>query len=186
VPHKKLSIQNGWLTNVTKRISTHFNVRPENSCVSLLVIHNISLPPGEFGGGYIEDFFTGTLDTSVHPYFLEIAGLTVSAHCLIDRKGQITQFVSFDERAWHAGRSSFNGEPECNDFGIGVELEGTDETPYTQEQYDSLCVLTETLQHTYPLITCARITGHSDIAPERKTDPGPSFNWSKYFKQLNS
>ncbi len=186
MPDKKLCIKNGWLTSAKKCVSHHFNSRPKGSPVSLLVLHNISLPPGEFGGGHIERFFTGNLDASLHPYFSEIADLTVSAHCLINRRGEITQFVSFDDRAWHAGRSNFNGELECNDFGVGVELEGTDTRPYTQEQYDSLTAITLSLQVAYPLITGARITSHSYIAPGRKTDPGPSFSWSKYYEQLNS
>ena len=149
----------------------------------LLVIHNISLPPGEFGGGFIEQFFQNGLNPDDHPYFQEIATLRVSAHLLIDRRGGITQFVSLNDRAWHAGASSYCGREECNDFSIGIELEGTDDIAYTEAQYSSLAAVTRTIMQHYPHITTEKIAGHSDIAPKRKTDPGESFDW-RYYRRL--
>lgn len=178
------AIIDGWWQKAFKLPSPNFNARPVEADVSLLVIHNISLPPGDFGGGYIESFFLNELDAAAHPYFKTIADMQVSAHCLIDRRGRVTQFVSFEDRAWHAGRSSFKGRKECNDFGIGVELEGTDHLAYTKEQYASLLELSEALFKTYPKLSLERVVGHSDIAPERKTDPGEAFDWSAYQKAL--
>lgn len=148
--------------------------------ISLIVIHNISLPPGEFDNGCVEQFFCNQLDHRSHPYFGEIEGMKVSAHFLIDRQGQVIQFVPLHKRAWHAGVSSFKGRDACNDFSIGIELEGTDTEPYTCRQYRSLIALTRTLMQTYPQITAERIVGHSDIAPGRKTDPGLAFDWNKF------
>ncbi|MDX1757464.1 MAG: 1,6-anhydro-N-acetylmuramyl-L-alanine amidase AmpD [Marinobacter sp.] len=163
--------------------SPNFGPRPDGAGISLLVVHNISLPPGEFGGGEIEQFFCNRLDPTAHPYFRTIAGLKVSAHALIDRDGEVTQFVSLLDRAWHAGRSCFEGEPECNDFSIGIELEGTDEVPYTEAQYVTLVRLTRQIMQAWPAVTPERVTGHCDIAPGRKTDPGPAFDW-EYFQSL--
>jgi AmpD protein len=160
--------------------SSNFGPRPENTPISLLVIHNISLPPGQFGGQWIEDFFCNRLDHAAHPYFKTIANTQVSAHLLIRRDGSLVQFVSLLERAWHAGRSSFCGEQECNDFSIGIELEGTDDVPYTSEQYQSLAIATRKIMIAWPEITYERLTGHCDIAPGRKTDPGPSFDWAHF------
>lgn len=174
----------GWLRGVEHCPSAHFNTRPEGGDISLLVVHNISLPPGQFATGCVQQFFCGTLDHTAHPYFAEIAELRVSAHFLIERDGRITQFVSCLQRAWHAGQSSFAGRENCNDFSIGIELEGTDDQPYTAWQYDSLVGLTEVLRHTYPLITRERIVGHEHIAPGRKTDPGPCFDWQGYLGRL--
>lgn len=162
--------------------SPNCNARPTDE-VSLLVIHNISLPPGNFGGGYVEKFFCNKLPVAEDKFFSCIADLQVSAHLFIDRAGVITQFVPFSQRAWHAGKSTFNGRSECNDFSIGIELEGTDEIPYTQEQYRALVEVTKHLMQSYPLLTSDRIVGHCDIAPMRKTDPGQAFDWS-YFKLL--
>jgi len=142
--------------------------------IDLLVIHNISLPPGVFGGDAIVDLFTNQLDPAAHPFFAEIAGLRVSAHLLIRRDGEAIQFVAFDERAWHAGVSSWNGRERCNDFSIGIELEGTDDEPFTIAQYAKLISITQRLQRAWPL---SAATGHSEIAPDRKTDPGPFFDW---------
>ncbi len=167
-------------------LSPNFNSRPEHAEVSLLVIHNISLPPGQFGGAYICDFFTNNLDVSCHPYFEEIAGLEVSAHLLIDRQGGITQFVSFDNRAWHAGLSCYGGIDDCNNYSIGIELEGDDETPYTSRQYEVLANVTKALIGHYPAITKQRIVGHNEIAPGRKTDPGPAFDWLRLFAALGT
>lgn len=163
--------------------SPNCNERPEGE-ISLLVIHNISLPPGQFGGGQIEALFTNRLDWDAHPFFTEIRGLEVSAHLLIDRAGTLTQFVPFDRRAWHAGRSCFQGREACNDFSIGIELEGTDELPYTERQYERLIQVTRALLNTYPDLTPERIVGHCQIAPGRKTDPGPAFDWARFLAAL--
>lgn len=179
-----IRIEDGWASGVRACPSPHCNSRPPGNSISLLVIHNISLPPGEFGGGYVQAFFTGSLDTRLHPYFAEIAALRVSAHFLIERDGRITQFVSCLERAWHAGASSHGGCEDCNDFSIGIELEGTDTEPYTDAQYQSLLDLTHGLRTAYPEITPYRITGHEFIAPRRKTDPGPAFDWRRYLSSL--
>lgn len=167
------------------RQSPHCDQRPDGDRICLLVIHNISLPPGQFvpagvAKRYIDDFFLGQLDASAHPFFAEIAHLRVSAHCVIWRDGQIWQYVPFDKRAWHAGISSFDGREQCNDFSIGIELEGTDDLPYTDAQYQSLTGLTLWLMRQYPGITLERIVGHQHIAPARKTDPGPAFDWRRY------
>jgi len=167
----------GLLLNVRHVPSPNCNDRPLGTTIDLLVIHNISLPPGEFGHPYVDAFFTNTLDETLHPYFAEIASLTVSSHCLIRRDGEIVQYVSFNKRAWHAGVSYFAGRENCNDFSIGIELEGTDHIPYTKEQYQVLAELMTTLKNVYPKITHDRIVGHETIAPTRKTDPGPAFDW---------
>jgi len=169
-----------WLTDVARKASPNFNQRPNGIEVDLLVIHNISLPPGEFSGNYIEQFFTNCLDHSLHPFFNEIEGVKVSAHLLIRRDGTLIQFVPLNQRAWHAGQSSFHGRENCNDFSIGIELEGTDNCPYTDEQYVALARVTNEIRHYYPKITDDNITGHSDIAPGRKTDPGQAFDWVRY------
>lgn len=163
--------------------SPNFGPRPDADDISLLVVHNISLPPEQFGGPWIEDFFTNRLDTAAHPYFREIGGMTVSSHLLIRRDGEMLQFVNLRERAWHAGRSVFCGRDECNDFSIGIELEGADHIPYTDAQYRKLAEVTREIMAAWPAITGERITGHSDIAPGRKTDPGPAFDWG-YFRDL--
>ena len=160
--------------------SPNCSERPEAEEISLLVIHNISLPPGEFGGGHVDELFCNTLDPRAHPYFAEIAHLRVSAHLLITRDGAITQYVPFRCKAWHAGKSVFSGRENCNDFSIGIELEGSDHEAFTAVQYEQLVRVTRWLQERYPLITLERIVGHSDIAPGRKTDPGPCFDWTHY------
>lgn len=172
--------QTGWYHLARHVPSPHFNPRPDIDDISLLVIHNISLPPGQFGGTHIEDFFQGQLDADAHPFFKHIASMRVSSHCLIRRDGEVVQFVSFAERAWHAGVSSFAGRSNCNDYSIGIELEGTDFSTYTQAQYDALIQLTLAIQIRYPRITLARITGHQYISPLRKTDPGLTFDWRKF------
>lgn len=168
----------GWLNGATHVPSENYNARPSAE-ISVLVIHNISLPPGEFGTGMVEAFFTNKLPTDAHPYFAGIAHLTVSAHFFIKRCGAITQFVSCLDRAWHAGVSSFAGREACNDFSLGIELEGQDHLAYSDAQYSSLNQLVSELTYHYPLITTERICGHSDIAPGRKTDPGPAFDWQR-------
>lgn len=180
----QINNQGGWCDGVNHCPSPHFNERPAGEAVSLLVIHNISLPPGEFGGGHVHTFFQGHLDPNLHPYFADIVALKVSAHFMIERDGVVTQFVSCLKRAWHAGRSEFAGRPECNDYSIGIELEGTDDLAFTAAQYDALQQLTQALQRAYPAITQYRITGHEFIAPGRKTDPGLAFDWQRYFRSL--
>lgn len=173
------SIANGWVASAIRCPCANFGERPEPIDVSLLVIHSISLPPGEFGGGWIDHFFANNLDACAHPYFAEIADMQVSSHLLIERSGVLKQFVSMDKRAWHAGRSEFNGRAECNDFSIGIELEGTDEGPYSDAQYQTLIGVSRAIMASYPAINVERICGHSDIAPGRKTDPGPGFDWAR-------
>lgn len=149
--------------------------------IELLVIHNISLPPDEFGGDGVLQLFTNTLDVAAHPYYQTIAGIKVSAHFLVRRDGQIIQFVSCLKRAWHAGESCWQGRSCCNDFSLGIELEGSDTVPFTDAQYAALRQLTVALRTTYPI---RGIAGHSDIAPQRKTDPGPCFDWARYLTGL--
>jgi AmpD protein len=179
-----IRIEDGWASGVHICPSPHCNTRSPADTISLLVIHNISLPPGQFGGGFVQAFFSGSLDPRKHPYFAEIASLRVSAHFLIERGGQITQFVSCLDRALHAGVSRYGGRSDCNDFSVGIELEGTDTQPYEDAQYRSLLELTQALQSTYPAITPYRITGHEFIAPGRKTDPGIAFEWRRYLRDL--
>ncbi|MFY0731193.1 1,6-anhydro-N-acetylmuramyl-L-alanine amidase AmpD [Pseudomonas sp. NFX15] len=169
----------GWIQGALVCPSPNFNARPTDE-ISLLVIHNISLPPAQFATGKVQEFFQNRLDVTEHPYFAGIADLRVSAHFLIERDGTVTQFVSCLERAWHAGVSIFEGRETCNDFSLGIELEGTDDLPFTDAQYSALTVLTRQLQQTFTAITTERICGHSDIAPGRKTDPGPAFDWARY------
>lgn len=175
----QLDCASGWCLGVHHCPSPNFNARPMGE-VSLLVIHNISLPPAQFKTGKVQAFFQNQLDVTEHPYFAGIADLRVSAHFLIERDGDVTQFVSCLDRAWHAGVSSFEGRETCNDFSVGIELEGTDEQPFTDAQYVALIDLTRQIQSAFPAITEARICGHSDIAPGRKTDPGPYFEWPRY------
>ena len=167
----------GIVAAATQLASPNCDERPEGATISLLVVHNISLPPGQFGGPAIEAFFTNRLDPDAHPYFATIAQARVSAHFLIRRDGVLLQFVACARRAWHAGVSSWRGREGCNDFSIGVELEGTDELPYETVQYALLARLTDALRARYPIVDVA---GHSDVAPGRKTDPGPAFDWGRY------
>ena len=159
--------------------SPNADARPQRCSVDLIVIHNISLPPGEFGRGCVQRLFTNTLDENEHPYFAEIKNLRVSSHLFIERTGKLTQFVPFNQRAWHAGESSFNGRERCNDFSIGIELEGTDDIEYTDEQYRVLNAVITSLQMMYPGLNRQNIVGHCDIAPGRKTDPGVAFDWNR-------
>ena len=174
----------GWLANADKHPSPNYNQRPNSAEISLLVIHNISLPAGHVGGAHVHELFTNCLDCSAHNSFAGLQGLTVSAHLFIERDGKINQFVSFNDRAWHAGVSQFEGRDNCNDFSIGIELEGSDDIPYTDEQYRQLIAVTQSLQSYYPAILTARIVGHCDIAPGRKTDPGSAFDWAYYKNAL--
>ena len=179
-----MQIEQGWLTHCKRVESPNADQRPEGEVIRLLVIHNISLPPEQFGGPYIEQLFCNSLDPAQHPYFEKIHQLKVSSHLLIDRQGAIVQFVGFDRRAWHAGVSLFQGRERCNDFSIGIELEGADNIPYTTPQYQALIDVTKLLISDYPELVPERIVGHSDIAPGRKTDPGPAFYWQLYRQSL--
>ena len=178
-------IENGWLTDAEIQPSSHFEPRDKNESISLLVVHNISLPPGQFGGGHITNFFLGKLDPNIDPYFEDIYNIRVSAHCLIKRDGHIVQYVSFNDKAWHAGVSVYQGREKCNDFSIGIELEGTDDIPYTKAQYQQLSNLSQCLITTYPALK-NNIVGHSDIAPGRKTDPGEAFDWQHFQTLLDT
>jgi AmpD protein len=158
--------------------------RPDDAAPDLIIIHGISLPPGEFGGPHIEALFSNSLDPDEHPYFREIDGLKVSSHLLIRRDGEVVQFVPFVRRAWHAGDSVFRGKSCCNDFSIGIELEGTDESPYTDAQYEQIAPAICAIMVAYPDITPRRIAGHCDISPGRKSDPGPAFDWLRLYDGL--
>lgn len=179
-----MTIHNGQLSAATWLMSPNYNKRPENTTIDTIVIHNISLPPNEFGlcndDGlhYVKALFTNQLDWDAHPYFQTIKGAEVSAHVFIERDGSMTQFVNFDDRAWHAGRSSYLGRRECNDYSIGIELEGSDFVPFTAVQYEALAKVVSAIYAAYPK-TRRHLTGHSDIAPGRKTDPGDYFEWAR-------
>lgn len=182
----EFEVTDGLLTPAIWCPSPNCGERPagQEGEVSLLVLHNISLPPGQFGGGYVEAFFQNRLHADEHPYFANIAQMQVSSHLFIARDGQITQFVNLNRRAWHAGQSSYGGKPNCNDYSVGIELEGTDLLPYTDAQYQTLVAVTAALFRAYPALRPARITGHEYIAPGRKTDPGPAFRWQRLFSGL--
>jgi AmpD protein len=165
-------------------LSPHFDRRPQDTVPDLIVVHGISLPPGEFGGAWIDQLFTGSLDPDAHPFFRDIAQQGVSAHALIRRGGDIVQYVPFQARAWHAGESQYQGRPFCNDYSIGIELEGTDDLPYEDAQYESLAHLIRALLAAYPSLASERVVGHSDIAPGRKTDPGSAFDWQRLRRGL--
>ena len=170
----------GWCKNAKRYDSPHFNSRPKD--IDLLIIHGISLPCGQFGNSYIYDLFLGQLDESAHESFCGLGEARVSSHFFIPRDGALVQFVATEQRAWHAGVSVFNGVENCNDYSLGIELEGVDNMIYTDKQYDTLVNLTRALMAKYPKINLERIVAHSDVAPGRKTDPGEAFNW-EYFKQ---
>ncbi len=176
----------GWLRSVEVIHSPNYDARPGNATIKLIVIHGISLPPAEFGGGYIQQLFCNALEADAHEYFPTICGKRVSAHCLVERDGNIIQFVSFLDRAWHAGESTWRGERACNDYSIGIELEGTDDLSYTERQYCQLGRLVASLKSQYGNIDSNAICGHSDIAPGRKTDPGPAFDWQHLHQLLET
>jgi AmpD protein len=180
-----MNINQHWLTDIARSTTPNLDDRPDPEDISLLVIHCISLPPGEFGNNYIDKLFNNRLDANEHPYFKEIHQLKVSAHLLIKRDGVCVQYVPFDKRAWHAGKSVYEGRERCNDFSIGIELEGTEFVDYTDQQYLQLAVVIHALLKAYPKLTTQRITGHSNIAPGRKTDPGASFDWQRLWELLN-
>jgi N-acetyl-anhydromuramoyl-L-alanine amidase len=173
-----MAIEKGWLNGVRRVVSPNCDERPPGSSPELIVVHGISLPPGEFGGSSIDKLFTNSLVADEHPYFQKIIELCVSSHVLISRLGVQTQYVPFDMRAWHAGESCYCGRERCNDFSVGIELEGTDDMAYERIQYERLAELVRVLRQIYPTLRDAEIVGHSDIAPGRKTDPGPYFDWA--------
>ena len=175
----QVDVENALLRNAKQVASPNCDARPAGMEAELIVVHGISLPPGEFGGPWIERLFTNALPSDVHPYFAEIGGLRVSSHLLVARDGALTQFVKFTERAWHAGESYYNGRSACNDFSIGVELEGVDTLAYEAAQYDALAEVVAALCDAYPRLSPDRLVGHSDISPGRKTDPGPAFDWER-------
>ena len=174
-----INIKDNLIEGVIFHPSPYFDSRPKDTDISLIVIHSISLPPGKYGGNEIKDFFLNELDTSNHEYFESIKNLKVSSHILIKRTGETLQFVPFNKRAWHAGISSYLGKENCNDYSIGIELEGTDDSEFTDEQYNSLKNLTSSLIRSYPNLSEDRLVGHSDIAPGRKSDPGIFFDWKR-------
>ena len=165
--------------------SPNFDARPDGATPDVLIVHSISLPPGQYGGEEIEQFFCNRLDKSAHPYFAGICDLQVSAHLLIRRNGDVIQFVPLHERAWHAGESTCEGRSRVNDFSIGIELEGTDDSAFEDAQYDVLAQVTKAIMSAYPAIQASRLYGHSDIAPGRKTDPGPFFDWQRYRHKIS-
>jgi AmpD protein len=181
----RLAAESGWIEGARRVPSPNFDQRPPGCEVELVVVHNISLPPGEFGGPHVDQLFCNTLDPEAHPYFREIAHLRVSAHLLIARDGSLTQYVSLRDRAWHAGLSSFRGRERCNDFSVGIEIEGADEVPFADAQYRCLAAVVRLLQDRWPALREAgRLVGHSAIAPGRKTDPGPAFDWGRLWALL--
>jgi N-acetyl-anhydromuramoyl-L-alanine amidase len=175
----------GWLQRTRRVESPNSDERPPAATLDLIVVHGISLPPGRFGAGWIDRFFLNELPAAADPYFATIAEMKVSAHVLVARDGALTQYVSFNRRAWHAGRSFYCGRDACNDFSVGIELEGTDDLPYAPVQYKRLAALVRALRRAYASLRDAEIVGHSDIAPGRKTDPGPAFDWGALRKRLD-
>ena len=174
-----VDVERGELLLARQVVSPNCDERPPGEGVDLVVVHGISLPPGEFGGPWIDQLFTNTLPPDAHPYFAEVAPLRVSSHLLVRRDGEVVQYVPFSRRAWHAGVSSWQGRERCNDYSIGIELEGADTVPYESTQYAMLARVIVALCRAYPSITPERIVGHSDVAPGRKTDPGPAFDWPR-------
>ncbi len=175
----QVDLDSGRMQGVSQVASPNCDGRPEGVVPELIVVHGISLPPGEFGGPWIDCLFTNTLPADRHPYFATVAALRVSAHLCVRRDGSITQYVRFTDRAWHAGLSNYDGRSACNDFSIGIELEGSDTLPYADAQYAALGAAVAALCEAYPSLSPDRVVGHSDIAPGRKTDPGPAFDWSQ-------
>lgn len=186
MPANKWSIEQHCLSSARQLASPNFNERPPGAEINLLVIHNISLPAGCFGGSYIEQLFTNCLPLRADDSFADLAGLEVSSHLLINRQGEVTQFVPFHKRAWHAGVSCFDHCENCNDYSIGIELEGADDVPYAEQQYLSLGKISSLLMRAYPGILSDRIVGHSDIAPGRKSDPGQAFDWQHFRAMIDS
>lgn len=181
-----IDVATGLIQGARFQLSPNHDARPDPDDINLLVIHGISLPPGQYGSSHVIDFFMNQLQIGDHPYFASISDLKVSTHCFIRRSGDLWQFVPLHQRAWHAGLSLYEGRERCNDFSIAIELEGTDDEPYTVDQYNTLLQLSSALMQHYPLITPDRIVGHSDIAPGRKSDPGPYFNWQQFREAVNN
>ena len=181
-----IDVASGLINEARQLMSPNSDARPDESDISLIVIHGISLPPGKFGDDYIDQLFTNKLNLNAHPYFKEISALKVSSHLLIRRDGELVQYVPLQKRAWHAGLSSYKNRENCNDFSIGIELEGADETPYTDIQYQVLAETIKSLIQSYPALSEDTIAGHSDIAPGRKTDPGIAFDWQQLHHLLSS
>ncbi|MEX2353719.1 MAG: 1,6-anhydro-N-acetylmuramyl-L-alanine amidase AmpD [Gammaproteobacteria bacterium] len=181
----ELDVKKQWIRNVRRVKSPNCDARPDNADISLVVIHGISLPPGHYGGHFIDQLFTNSLAPDQHPYFRDIVHLKVSSHLLINRAGALTQYVPFNKRAWHAGESAFDGCSGCNDFSIGIELEGCDDEPYETIQYQKLADVVKKLMAEWPQINRNRIAGHCDISPGRKTDPGSAFDWEYFFNLLD-
>ncbi len=181
-----IDAESGWMRAVRRVPSPNFDTRPGGILPELIVVHGISLPPDEFGGPWIDALFTNELPPAEHPYFEKIKDLRVSSHVLIRRDGEPVQYVPFHERAWHAGASSYQGRERCNDFSVGIELEGADHIPYEPAQYRVLSAVILALCEAYPSLSLTRIAGHSDIAPGRKTDPGPAFDWQRLYALLRA
>jgi AmpD protein len=180
----QVDLESGLLRGVRQVASPNYDSRPAGVEADLIVVHGISLPPGEFGGPWIDRLFTNSLPAEVHPYFAEVDSLRVSSHVVVARDGAVTQYVAFTERAWHAGRSIYQGREACNDFSVGVELEGTDTLSYESAQYGALADIVAALCAAYPRLSPDRLVGHSDIAPGRKTDPGPAFDWPRARRRI--
>ena len=175
----RIDVESGLLQGARQIASPNRDLRPPGVEADLIVVHGISLPPGEYGGAWIDRLFTNTLPAEVHPYFAEVCSLRVSSHVVVGRDGTVTQYVKFTERAWHAGKSVYQGRHACNDFSVGIELEGTDTAPYEAAQYSALAEVVGALCATYSSLSPQRLVGHSDISPGRKTDPGPAFDWPR-------
>ena len=181
-----IDVESGLIGEARQVPSPNYDDRPTGCCAELIIVHGISLPPGEFGGNWIDRLFTNTVDPAAHPYFREIADLRVSSHLLIRRDGELVQYVSLAKRAWHAGVSCYRDREKCNDFSIGIELEGSDDIPYAEVQYEILGAVVNALRTAYPQLVDAPIVGHCDVAADRKTDPGPAFDWNRLFAQLEA
>ena len=182
----QLQLSDHWLVGTKRLLSPNYDDRPLPGDISLLLIHCISLPPGEFGANYVSRLFCNQLNTHSHPTFASLENRRVSCHLLIDREGTITQYVPFNARAWHAGQSNFRGRSHCNDFSIGIELEGDEQTPYTEMQYSALAAVATLLMKEYPKIKADCLAGHEEVAPSRKTDPGASFDWPRLRQKIQS
>ena len=181
----QIDLTSGLMDGVAHVPSPNCDARPPGMVTDLIVVHGISLPPGQFGGPWIDRLFTNSLPADAHPYFAEVASLRVSAHLAIRRNGAVTQYVSFTERAWHAGTSSYAGRPACNDFSVGIELEGADTVAYEAGQYSALATVVAALCAAYPNLSADRLVGHSEISPGRKTDPGPAFDWTHALRLIS-
>jgi len=181
-----IDVESGLIREARQVPSPNFDDRPADCCAELIIVHGISLPPGEFGGEWIDRLFTNTVDPAVHPYFREIFELRVSSHLLIRRDGELVQYVSLAKRAWHAGDSCYQDREKCNDYSIGIELEGTDEIPYANVQYEVLGMMIQALRAAFPSLADAPVVGHHDVAAGRKTDPGPAFDWQRLFARLTA